>query len=122
MNLFLLKPRERRWQTGIRLAGVITTWLAGPSQIIQKSSLLLLILLQGCGTIVSHSELSAGGLSPRAGRFYRGVQYDGKNLDGPFGLAVMCDVPFSFVADTLMIPFDARNHYGSAQPWCSDPK
>jgi uncharacterized protein YceK len=80
--------------------GVIATWLPTPSQIAQKGSLLFLILVQGCGT-----------LSPGAGRLYRGVQYDGKYVGGAFGLAVMCDVPFSFVADTLMIPFDVRNHY-----------
>lgn len=110
MNLSLLNLRERRWQTGTLLSGAIATWLARPSQIAQKISLLFLILVQGCGTIASHSELSAGGLSPRARRVYGGVQYDGKHLDGPFGLLVMCDVPVSFVADTLMIPFDARNH------------
>jgi uncharacterized protein YceK len=89
--------------------GVIATWLPTPSQIAQKGSLLFLILVQGCGTLISHSD--AGALSPGAGRLYRGVQYDGKYVGGAFGLAVMCDVPFSFVADTLMIPFDVRNHY-----------
>ena len=79
----------------------------------QKTSLLLLILVQGCGTLIAHSDLSAGA---GASRFYRGVQYDGKNLDGPFGVAVMCDVPFSLVADTLMIPFDAGGHHVVEQP------
>lgn len=106
MNLSLTKLRKRRWQAGSRLAGGVATWLFAPNRIVQKSSLLFLILVQGCGTFISHSELSSGAVS---GRFYRGVQYDGSNLDGPFGLAVMCDVPFSFVADTLMIPFDAQS-------------
>lgn len=122
MKMQLLNLREGRWQAGPGLAGVIATWLGTPSQLVRKGSFLFLILVQGCGTIASHSQLSAGALSPGAGRLYRGVQYDGKNLDGPFGLVVMCDVPFSFVADTLMIPFDARNHYSSAQLRYSDPR
>ena len=116
MNLSLLNLRQRRWQAGSRRAGVIATWLSTPSQIAQKGSLLFLILVQGCGTLISHSDLCAGALSPGAGRLYRGVQYDGKYLDGAFGLAVLCDVPFSFVADTLMIPFDVRSHYPVEQP------
>jgi uncharacterized protein YceK len=116
MNLYLLNLRQRRWQAGRRRAGVIATWLPTPSQIAQKGSLLFLVLVQGCGTLISHSDLSARALSPGAGRLYRGVQYDGKYLDGAFGLAVMCDVPFSFVADTLMIPFDMRSHYPVEQP------
>lgn len=118
MNSHLLNLTEPWWKAGTRLARVMASWIATPSQVVRKSSLLLLILMQGCGTIVSHSQLPDGAtvLSPGVSRFYRGVQYDGRHLDGPFGLLVMCDVPFSLVADTMMIPFDARSHYIVEQP------
>ncbi len=111
MKLRLVKLTDCLWKAGTRLAWVMARRIATPGGIVQKSGLLLLVLMQGCGTIVSHSELSTQARvpSPGAGRFYRGVQYDAQYLDGVFGLAVMCDVPFSFLADTLMLPFDARN-------------
>jgi len=121
MNLLLLELTDRLWKAGTRLACVIATWSATPSKIVHKSGLLLLILMQCCGTIASHSDFSTGAtvLPPGVSRFYRGVQYDGKHLDGAFGLVVMGDVPVSFLADTLMLPFDARSHYTGAQPRCS---
>lgn len=72
----------------------------------------LLILAMGCGTIVSHQAPSRMLLQGEP-RFYRGVTYDGKQIteNQAFGLLIMCDVPFSFVADTFMIPFDAKSHY-----------
>jgi uncharacterized protein YceK len=95
--------------------GLMSMTIRGKLVLAAQASLLTLVL--GCGTIASHQN-SSPVLLPGEPRFYRGVTYDGMLMSElePFGLFIMLDVPFSFVADTVMLPFDAKSHYVDEHP------
>ncbi len=63
--------------------------------------LMLTFLLSGCGSILSRA----------AGEhytYYHGTQFDAESvtLDKPLSFILLLDLPFSFVADTLLFPVD----------------
>ena|SRR5204863_9568734 len=91
-------------------------------------TLLLLIGPTGCGTVASHvlppSERPTG-----VSGVYRGTKYDSFMLSvmaesreaaggygDPFEPFVICDLPLSVVADTLLLPFDAFSHSSTNAP------
>jgi uncharacterized protein YceK len=72
---------------------------------------LLALLGSGCGTTAGHDDQGTmGGVTHGV---YRGVRSDCRWIAHPEGEeilglpAVFIDVPFSFVADTFCLPFDA---------------
>lgn len=77
------------------------------------TGLLMSALTQGCGTLMAHSDQDSQSpvLLEGEPRFYRGVAFDAKHRTDIFDFMAFCDLPFSFVADTLMIPMDAKQHY-----------
>lgn len=87
--------------------------------------LMLTFLLSGCGSILSRA----------AGEhytYYHGTQFDAENLtlDKPLSLTLLLDLPFSFVADTLLLPVDlifspycgllVSHHPDYAKPGCEN--
>ncbi len=80
----------------------------------------LLLMCPGCGTMMSH--FGDCGSRPPAG-VYKGVVWDGSCVAAPFasksesigpaaiGLVPIgiIDFPFSFVADTIILPFDVAD-------------
>lgn len=62
--------------------------------------------LSGCGTF---SDAMCGPISDHT--YYRGVRFDvAVAKQGGAGLLFVADIPFSAVADTLLIPHYARIH------------
>ncbi|MBI3879216.1 MAG: YceK/YidQ family lipoprotein [Verrucomicrobia bacterium] len=92
-------------------------------------SLLLVIGMTGCGTVATHL-MPASQRPPGVGGVYRGTKFDSFVLSGigkskeaevwgygvVFGPIVVCDFPFSIVADTLMLPFDAFSNNSTNAP------
>jgi uncharacterized protein YceK len=92
-------------------------------------SSLLIFSSTGCGTILSIRDPNHRGLAmgeafhevpPRF--IFSGVRCDVESIEGAFylgalpGLMVLVDVPFSFAADTLMLPIQAVRHYEAYKP------
>ncbi len=72
---------------------------------------LIALLCSGCGTVAGHDDQGTmGGVTHGV---YRGVRTDWQWIAHPkpeteIGIPLYClDVPFSFVGDTLLLPFDA---------------
>lgn len=61
------------------------------------------ILLSGCGSIISRTVPGAG----HGHQYYPGVQWDLR--DTPWRYVTVIDVPLSMVVDTVMLPFDAQH-------------
>lgn len=63
--------------------------------------LMLTFLLSGCGSVLSRA---AG----ERYTYYYGTQFDAKSVtyDKPLSFILLLDLPFSFVADTLLLPVD----------------
>ena len=91
-----------------------------PGLITALTASLLLLLGQGCGTMVTHMKPKAGNTPADTGT-YRGTQADlfAAGLLGGAGLTtlpagwgllggavVACDIPLSAVADTIVWPYD----------------
>lgn len=86
--------------------------LSSTKRIVRILCLSLLLIGSGCGTMVSH--FGDCGSTPPAG-VYRGTVFDAACMAAPFsgdsqsvGLLPLgvIDFPFSFVADTIIFPFD----------------
>ncbi|MCE9885009.1 YceK/YidQ family lipoprotein [Obesumbacterium proteus] len=60
------------------------------------------LLLSGCGSIISRTVGKGHGY-----QYYPGVQWDLR--DSPWRYVTALDVPFSLIADTFMLPFDAKH-------------
>src|SRR6266446_686212 len=68
---------------------------------------LLAAFCSGCGTIANH-EAYSGGRKPYGGVviIYRAATFKDSPHGPPIGPLFVLDMPFSFVGDTLMLPFD----------------
>lgn len=67
--------------------------------------LLCCVLLPGCGTILVLLDSSDTGDAAVYGLVYCGVCFECRNLDHRGGILFFPDIPFSFVADTLILPY-----------------
>lgn len=76
---------------------------------------LIMLLLSGCATITSHTI----GENPK-NSFYAGTQLDFTML--PDCVGCWLDLPFSVVADTLMLPFDTWHYYHTPDNPAQPPK
>ncbi|WP_421506579.1 YceK/YidQ family lipoprotein [Erwinia rhapontici] len=76
---------------------------------------LIMLLLSGCATITSHTI----GENPK-NSFYAGTQLDVNTLHDCVGCWL--DLPFSVVADTLMLPFDTWHYYHTPDSITQPPK
>ena len=85
--------------------------------LVRTLCLSLLLISAGCGTMVSH--FGDCGSTPPPG-VYRGTVFDAGCIAAPFSsephvglLPVgLIDLPFSFAADTLILPFDLADYIG----------
>jgi uncharacterized protein YceK len=83
----------------------------------------------GCGTVATH-VMSPSERPPGTFGLYRGTKFDAFMLNGickskeaeawgygvVFGPIVICDLPLSVVADTIMLPFDAFSNAATNAP------
>jgi uncharacterized protein YceK len=73
----------------------------------------LTLLCSGCGTVVAHDDKGQGDTGGVTHGVYRGVRTDWQWIahaepETSLGAPLWCiDMPFSFVFDTLLLPFDA---------------
>lgn len=62
------------------------------------------MILSGCGSIISRTVPGQG----HGNQYYPGVQWDVR--DSSWRYLTVIDLPFSLIADTLLLPVDA--HHG----------
>ncbi|MDR7341905.1 uncharacterized protein YceK [Pantoea alhagi] len=65
--------------------------------------LTLVLLLTGCGSIISRTVPGQG----HGNQYYPGVQWDVR--DTPWRFLTILDVPLSALLDTLLLPVDAQH-------------
>ncbi|EPC7835286.1 TPA: YceK/YidQ family lipoprotein [Escherichia coli] len=65
---------------------------------------IMVILLSGCGSIISRTIPGQG----HGNQYYPGVQWDVR--DSAWRYVTILDLPFSLVFDTLLLPIDT--HHG----------
>ena len=77
------------------------------------SPVLALLALSGCGTFSDEmcKNRNPVGPAPEYDDYYRGVRYDYRAAKEDGDVLMLTDIPFSFVADTLRIPFIAYDDY-----------
>ncbi len=93
--------------------------------------LLLMVGVQGCGTMAAHLPPPKGQPSPATSfGHYRGIRCDigllntglhetdpgGENLESLFLPVYLADLPLSGVADTVLLPFDEVSPTTNAPP------
>ncbi|WP_230326353.1 YceK/YidQ family lipoprotein [Citrobacter sp. Res13-Sevr-PEB04-36] len=64
---------------------------------------IMVILLSGCGSIISRTIPGQG----HGNQYYPGVQWDVR--DSAWRYVTVLDLPFSLVFDTLLLPLDIHN-------------